>query len=144
MSDEYIAIRQLCERYVDAVNRRDSKDWGATWAPDGIWDMGMGPPTEGRDAIVQSWEKTMANIPGVIMVVHSGVVEAVEGDKARARWYHQENLLMPDDSRMVGKGVYRDDLVRLGGQWHFARRRYSLLYMGPPDMSGAFNPYPQD
>lgn len=59
MSNEYVAIRELCERYVDAVNRRDAKDWGATWAPDAVWDLGRGP-VQGRDQIVAAWEGAMA------------------------------------------------------------------------------------
>jgi uncharacterized protein (TIGR02246 family) len=144
MSDEYVSIRQLCERYVDAVNRRDADDWGATWAPDGVWDMGIGDPPRGRDNVVEFWKAAMAGIPGVVMIVNSGVVDSVEGDTARAHWYHTEHLKMADGSRRVGMGVYRDDLVRLDGEWHFERRRYSLLYTGPSDLSGDFNPYPKD
>ncbi len=143
MSDEYVAIRELCERYVDAVNRRDAQDWGATWAPDATWDLGRGP-VQGREQIVAAWEAAMAGFPHVIMWVHSGVIESVDGDHASARWYHQENLVFPDESRQVGMGVYRDKLVRLDGEWHFENRKYDLLYFGPPDLSGSFNPYPSE
>ena len=143
MSKEYVAIRELCERYVDAVNRRDAADWGATWAPDAAWDLGRGPVT-GRDAIVASWEAAMAGFPHVIMWVHSGVVESVDGDRASARWYHQETLDIAGAGPTVGMGVYRDKLVRIDGQWHFLERKYDLLYFGPPDLSGTFNPYPSD
>lgn len=140
-SNEYVSIRELCERYVDAVNRRDAGDWGATWAADAVWDLGRGP-VQGRDNIVAAWEAAMSGFPNVIMWVHSGVIESVAGDKASARWYHQENLNMPDGSQNVGMGVYRDKLVRIKGEWLFAERKYDLLYFGPPDLSGAFNPYP--
>lgn len=143
MSDEYVAIRQLCERYVDAVNRRDSEDWGATWAPDAIWDLGRGP-VQGREQIVAAWEAAMAGFPHVVMWVHSGVIESVDDDHASARWYHQENLDFADGTRQVGMGVYRDKFVRLNGEWHFAERKYDLLYFGPPDLSGSFNPYPSE
>ena len=143
MSDEYLAIRQLCERYVDAVNRRHTQDWAATWAPDAVWDLGRGP-VEGRDQIVAAWESAMAGFPHVVMWVHSGVIESVDGDRATARWYHQEILDIAGGGRQVGMGVYRDQFVRLDGAWHFAVRRYDLLYFGPPDLSGNFNPYPSD
>ncbi|MCY4200193.1 MAG: nuclear transport factor 2 family protein [Gammaproteobacteria bacterium] len=141
MSEEYVAIRELCERYVDAVNRRDAADWSATWAPDAVWDLGRGP-VSGRENIVAMWEAAMAGLSHVIMWVHSGVIESVEGDQASARWYHQETLDIADGSRMVGMGVYRDKLVRIDAKWHFSERRYHLLYLGPPDLSGNFNAYP--
>ncbi len=143
MTGEYVAIRELCERYVDAVNRRDAADWGATWAADAVWDLGRGPVC-GRENIIATWEAAMAGFPHVIMWVHSGVVESVDGDQASARWYHQEVLDIKDGSRMVGMGVYRDKLVRIDGEWRFSERRYDLLYFGAPDLSGNFSPYPTD
>ena len=38
MSDEY-AIRQLVEKYADAVNRVDKEDWASTWCEDSEWDL---------------------------------------------------------------------------------------------------------
>ncbi len=143
MSDEYVALRQLCERYVDAVNRRAGADWSATWAPDAVWDLGNGP-VAGREAILATWQAAMAGFPHVVMWVHPGVVDSVTGDTAKARWYHQEILHLADGSRQVGMGVYRDQYVRLDGEWRFAVRKYDLLYFGPPDLSGAFNPCPSD
>lgn len=143
MSEEYVAIRELCERYVDAVNRRDAEDWSATWAADAVWDLGRGP-VQGREQIVAAWQAAMNGFPHVIMWVHSGVIESVEGDFATARWYHQETLDFPDGTRQVGMGVYRDKCVRVNGEWQFQERKYDLLYFGPPDLSGAFNPYPSD
>ncbi len=143
MSEAYVAIRELCERYVDAVNRRNVEDWGATWADNAIWDLGRGP-VQGREQIIAAWQAAMAGFPHVVMWVHSGVIESVEGDLATARWYHQEILDFPDGTRQVGMGVYRDQCVRVTGEWQFQERKYDLLYFGPPDLSGAFNSYPSD
>ena len=141
MPDEYLAIRQLCERYVDAVNRRDAAAWVETWAPDGVWRYGGENPPQGRAALARFWEEAMANITAVVMVVDSGVVERVDGAKAKARWYHTENVQMAEAGRMVGMTVYEDDLVRIDGRWHFACREHTLLYSGA-DLSGVFHPYP--
>ena len=51
MSDEY-AIRQLVEKYADAVNRVDKEDWASTWCEDSEWDLSSMPAVTGKDAIV--------------------------------------------------------------------------------------------
>ena len=39
MSDDY-EIRQLVEKYADAVCRRDKDDWSSTWCEDSLWNLG--------------------------------------------------------------------------------------------------------
>jgi ketosteroid isomerase-like protein len=139
---EYVEIRQLVERYADAVNRVDAKDWGACWAPAGVWDLG-GRVMEGRDAVVAFWKQVMPTFPFVVQVIHSGVVNSVDGDRATGTWYLSEYMHRDDGSRNHGIGCYRDEYVRLNGEWHFAKRRYDLLYSGPTDLSGQANPHPE-
>lgn len=140
MPDEYSAIRQLCERYVDALNRRDAEAWIATWAPDGVWEYGGENPPRGRPQLAQFWSTAMADITAVVMVVNSGVIDEVHGDTARARWYHTEDVQIGEDNRLAGVTVYEDDLVRIDGKWHFAKRTHELLYSGS-DLNGQFYPY---
>ena len=40
MNDDY-AIRQLVEKYADAVCRRHKEDWASTWSEDSIWDLSL-------------------------------------------------------------------------------------------------------
>lgn len=140
MPDEYSAIRQLCERYVDAINRRDPEAWIETWAPNGVWEYGGDNPPHGRTELVQFWEQAMTDIKAVVMLVNSGVVDEVDGDTAKARWYHTEDIQIGEDARMTGVTVYEDNLIRIDGQWHFARRTHELLYSGN-DLTGDFRPY---
>ncbi len=138
MPDEYATIRQLCERYVDAVNRRDAEAWVATWAPDGVFEYGGEDPPRGLAAIARFWDQAMSDMR-VVMSVTSGVVERVDGDTAKARWYHTEDVQVGDDQAMAGVTVYEDDLVRIDGEWRFARRTHELLYSG--EIRGTFYPY---
>lgn len=46
------AIRDLNDRYADAVQRADADSWGALWAEDACWTL-MGSRVEGREA--PSW-----------------------------------------------------------------------------------------
>ncbi len=140
MPDEYSAIRQLCERYADAINRRDAEAWIATWAPDGVWDYGGENSPRGHSELARFWERAMADMTAVVMLVNSGVIERVDGDTATARWYHTEDVQLGEDKRMMGVTVYEDDLVRIDGQWRFARRTHEMLY-SDDDLHGSFHPY---
>ena len=37
---------------------------------------------------------------------------------------------------------YRDNYSRVDGQWLFQSREYDVMYFGPADLSGNFNPLP--
>ena len=52
MSDKE-EIRNLVEKYADAVNRVDKEDWASTWAEDAVWDLSSMPPVKGKNAIVE-------------------------------------------------------------------------------------------
>jgi ketosteroid isomerase-like protein len=134
MSD-YAAIRQLVERYVDAVNQRDAEAWGACWAPDGTWDLGPDRQVQGRENFVPAWKAAMAGLPMAILTVHGGVFEGREGDTARARWYISEYLRGGDGVPRFVVGCYHDQYRLIDGDWHFVRRTYERLYNGAPDLS---------
>jgi len=61
MSDKE-EIRNLVEKYADAVCRRDETDWSSTWHDNAIWNLGSIPPVEGRDAIVALWVQAMDRV----------------------------------------------------------------------------------
>jgi uncharacterized protein (TIGR02246 family) len=141
MADEYSAIRQLVERYADAVNRRDEADWAACWAGDAEWDL-SGRKVQGRESIVGLWRGAMSNFPWVVQLVLQGAVERATGERTSGRWYLVELMSTNDGKRQMGLGVYRDSYVKVDGAWRFARRRYDLMYSGPPDLTGMMNAFP--
>ena len=141
-TDDYVALRQLAERYVDAVNRFDSDAWAATWAPDGEWHLAE--VFTGRENIVARWNAVMASIPNVYMHVYSGVIDTVDGDTASGRWYMGEFLNLPGGTRSMNSICYYDTYVRIGGEWHIKTRRFSALYRGPADLSGEFFSLPKE
>ena len=138
-NDDYVAIRQVAERYIDAVNRFDAKAWGETWAPDGEWHVGQ--VHKGRENMVEVWTGIMNSIPNVYMHVYSGVVDDVTGDTASGRWYMGEFLNMPDGSRTMNSICYIDTYDRIDGQWYIKTRKFAALYRGPADLSGEFSKY---
>ena len=141
-TEDYTAIRQVAERYVDAVNRFDGEAWSMTWAPDGVWET-PGGSRNGREEALSSWMSSMTRLPNVYMHVYSGVVDDVTGDTASGRWYMGEFLNMPDGSRSMNSICYVDTYARIDGQWFIQTRRFEPLYRGPADLSGEFSKLPQ-
>ena len=140
-TDDYVALRMVAERYVDAVNRFDSDAWAATWAPDGEWHLSE--VFKGRETIVARWNAVMSSIPNVYMHVYSGVIDTVDGDTASGRWYMGEFLNLPGGARSMNSICYYDTYVRLDGQWYIKTRRFSALYRGSADLSGEFFALPK-
>ncbi|MDH3755696.1 MAG: nuclear transport factor 2 family protein [Acidimicrobiia bacterium] len=136
MSD-HDAIRDLTHRYADAVCRCDADAWGATWAPDGVWDMGGGRVVEGRDAVVQTWTAAMGGFHAVMHFITNGTA-TLGGDSGTGRWYVNEYLALPDGGRTSFYAYYDDEYVRIGGNWLFGRRTLVPLYAGPTDLSAPF------
>jgi hypothetical protein len=137
-TDDYVALRQVAERYVDAVNRMDADAWGQTFAPDGEWHLSSTSVHKGRDRVVSAWSGIMKGIPNVYMHVYSGVVDEVNGDTASGRWYMGEYLNLANGTRTMNQICYFDTYVRLDGQWYIKTRKYSALYRGKGDFSGEF------
>jgi len=144
---EELAIRSLVARYSDAVARRDERDWAATWAQDSEWHI-FGRPTQGRDEIVSLFSKLIGSLSFVLQLPSFGIVELDEtggavGPEAKGRWYITEYAQSKGEP-LFTLGVYHDRYTRQDGGWRFARRRFDVLYMGPPGLSGAPTPFPTD
>jgi ketosteroid isomerase-like protein len=128
--EQELAIRDLAARYIDAVNRRDAADWGATWSERGVWEI-FGQRVEGRAAIVPFWEAAMAGFPFAFMQLGSGTLELGGADAASGRWYMTEHLVTADGQALLTLGRYDDRYVREDGAWRFALRTYTMLRQTP-------------
>ena len=129
------AIRDLIERYADAVNRRDAAAWAALWTADGVWEV-FGSAIPGRYAVLGAWSAALKGFAFVFHVSHSAVIE-LAGDTARARWTISEQLVDARGRASLLLALYHDQYCREAGAWRIARRRLEPLYQGPPDLSGA-------
>jgi hypothetical protein len=133
--DDRALIEDLQARYLFAFDFGDPQGYAGTFAPDGILDFGQGE-VKGREAIAkfiadgrkrteEARAKTPAGErPSIGRHVINNMVIAVDGKKAHgvAYWTH-----MTSGSNGRGTvdffGHYEDDLVKVKGQWLFARRR---------------------
>lgn len=123
-------IRELIERYADAVMRFCPEDWAATWADaDAEWIF-VGHPqlsaTYGKANIVENWTTRMAEHPPLHFQVQIGVIKTEEYS-AIARSYTVEtfNMGMPDARQVYGR--YEDQLVKEANAWKFRRRCFTFL-----------------
>jgi len=132
-------VRDLVSRYCDALARGDREAWAATWADDGEWEL-LGERTRGRDRIVARWDELIAGLSFIVQLAHTGLIE-IDGDAGTGRWSITEQGQLGNGKGMLNIGIYDDEYVRRNGTWYFARRRFSALYMGPPDLSGKAAPY---
>jgi hypothetical protein len=139
--EDKLEIQHLAQTYADGVMQRNAELWGSTWAENGEWSLpGMEKPISGRETLKGFWSKVMEGYPYVLHWVQPGLIE-VNGDKATARFYVQENIKDAKGDQVRVAGVYDDDLVRENGKWKFARRVFAVLYRGPTDLSGNWAPY---
>jgi ketosteroid isomerase-like protein len=122
-------LRELLERYCDAVNQRDAVAWGANWAEDGEWNLPALGITglKGRAKIVETWSGAMTMFSFANMLTMPGSIE-VDGERAKLRSYTSEYLVMPDGTVRTPKGQYDDVCVKRGGRWYFLSRTFAVLH----------------
>jgi len=133
--DDRALIEDLQARYLFAFDFGDPEGYAGTFAPDGILDFGWGE-IKGRDAIAkfivdgrkrteEARAKTPAGQrPNVGRHIISNMVIKVDGNKARAQAYWSHMTSGPDGRGGVDFfGHYEDELVKVNGEWLFARRR---------------------
>lgn len=117
-ADERALIENLQARYLFALDFKDHDLYVTTFTPHGVLDVGNGEIV-GREAI----KAAVANMPGGRHHI-TNLVLRIDGDRAtgRAAWMHTGKNA---EGRMTigGYGHYEDDLVKVDGEWLFAKRR---------------------
>ena len=145
--NQYLAIQRLAHRYADAVVQRDVLRWSSCWAQEAAWDLGNGRAVVGKDAIVALWSGAMGTMTAVVQNVLNGDVWVGSRDESdpqdetgslHGRWYIVEHYQPASGDRGLLLGHYDDEYVRDGDDWLYSRRRLTVHYAGPPDLSGTF------
>jgi hypothetical protein len=135
-AEDRARIEDLQARYLFAFDFGDAAGYANTFAPDGILNYGAGE-IKGREAIAgfiasgrERTAEARANPPpgerppvGRHIINNIVVTVAADGNSARgqAYWTH-----MTSDATGYGTvdffGHYEDELVKIDGEWYFARR----------------------
>ena len=123
--EDRLAIRELNDRYSDAVLRADAKDWGALWAEDAHWNL-MGQEVDGREAIVKMWTGAMGGLEAVSFVCATCATDT-RGMTGTGRVQTHEIMLTKDGATRVIGGRYEDVYVRKGGGWLYKSRIFSIV-----------------
>lgn len=128
-------IRQLKGRYFFHMDSKDWAAWREVFTDDIEMDVsahfpGAPDPSlhiyRGVDTVVA----TVSGSVGPIVTVHHGHTPliTIESDEAASGiWAMEDNLIMPDGSRMLGYGHYYEEYRKVGGAWKIARTRLARL-----------------
>lgn len=125
-------IQEVLNRYSDGVTRRDWAQVATVFAPDATWEV------VGSEFKFQG-PKVAESIQGIVMAANflvqmiSSTLIEVKGDTATARSTVLEagefdaGKYQPYKARMDSYGIYEDTLKKIGGQWKFASRRFTMI-----------------
>ena len=127
---EELLLRDLVNRYADAVCRQDSSGVAALFAADGVWQVGGYGEPAGHEKIAAFLDGLLASWATIVHALLSGRIhlDPVDHDRATGRWYISEFGQRTDGTEVFFAGVYHDEYVRDGGLWRFARRRYDSMF----------------
>lgn len=123
--EDRILIRERYGAYSDAVFQRNNHAWLACWHDDGVWDIFEREIT-GKDALLAQWDETWSALERMAFFSEIGAIE-VRGDRASARSYCREIVVLKGGDILKVAAHYADELLKEDGAWLFARRQYSIL-----------------
>lgn len=128
-------IKQLKGRYFAHMDLRSWDEWRDVFADDAVMDVsGQYPDApdpsvyvmRGADAIVAMVTRALVGI----VTAHHGhtpLISIESDDTAKAIWAMEDNLFLPDGSRMLGYGHYHEQYRRIGAAWKIAHTRLTRL-----------------
>jgi len=129
--EDRMLIRELYGVASDASSRGDKEAWIDTLADEGCeWNTHYFNQA-GKAAIRDQWDQLWANFEKVGFLGDIGSIE-VNGDTAKARATAREVIRLKDGKLYKLIGLYRDDLVKVNGEWKFTRRNYEPLVEEDP------------
>lgn len=121
-AEDTLAIRMLIDQYSDAANRCSAEDMAAVYSEDGeVVPLGE-KPIRGREALVEVFAYTIAQMEFMNQVCSGVVIEETETG-ATSRCTVTEFAKRRDKDKLdIFLGTYEDVLVRTEEGWRFARR----------------------
>jgi uncharacterized protein (TIGR02246 family) len=121
------ALRQLINRFCDAMMRADAATFVATFDPDGVWTL-AGKPVIGAAAIREAFERMVQAVDWIVQSAPQMVIEVDErAGTGTGRVMIQERFRRRNSRAVSVIGTYHDGYVRRAGQWRFAERRLEII-----------------
>jgi ketosteroid isomerase-like protein len=124
--EDRLAIRELQDRYAEAVFRYDAVAYAATWTADAHWEI-LDHKVDGIADILALWKKFMDDMDTVVMNVTGGTID-IQGDTGTGRWYILDVNRTKDRRELIISSAYDDVYQRdEKGQWRFKSRKLQLF-----------------
>lgn len=133
-----LALRELGERYTMGITAHDWDMVGSCYHDDARWYVPqMGFDFVGRDVIVSNVRELIEPNALHMQMLHSVVIDSLEGDRATMRSILHEMAHHPSGERGVNVfGIYYDEVARREGVWRFQNRRFEVHYLDPNPLPG--------
>lgn len=122
-------IRERMSAYADSMFSQDLEGWLSHFTEDIAWRFGANA-MHGREELRASWPNLWNPLKAMGLFIEVTSIE-VEGERAKAKCYSRQIFFHKDGKVVKLVGLYRDVLVRQGGEWLFAERSYEMLGQEP-------------
>ena len=134
--EDKFAIEELIARYNQSLDSGDYVTWVACWAEDATLD-GIGKLLTGKpqiQAFADQYEGSTRSKINALKHYTVNILSRIDGDTATSSSYLQLVNTTDKGVKILFTGRYEDDLIRINGQWQFARRK---LHQDKPPTTGA-------
>lgn len=126
-----LAIRELVDRYNDAINHRDWPMLATLFAPDAVWEIAapVHLRLEGAPKIAGGIRWAVSRQEVLVQVTSAVVIESSAPDRATVRSTMTEfSRVREGDAGMQSVGTFYDQVSKLDGAWCFAQRLFRVRY----------------
>ena|SRR5579859_1443208 len=129
----HLAVRDLLDRYTDAINERDWASLEQLFADGGIWDLRTVDDQsnqlfEGRQHVASGIRGLVETTQRVIQMNHAPIIQ-IDGPRATARSTMHEVSWMHHGIRVTLFGTYHDAMIREDdGEWRFTKRQFRMKH----------------
>src|SRR5262245_12463466 len=135
---ERLAIRDVVQRYSDAVSRNLWDVVESTFTTDCVLDLVAPFPmlVEGGRAIRDALEDRCKDLDALFQTSTGTVIELTGNDEATATTLVTELAHQSGAFSMEMRGIYYDHLRKEDGAWRFSRRRFQGVYSDRTPLTG--------
>jgi len=109
---EKLAIQELCSRYCQTIDAQDSDGWARCFEADGAFEFD-GHVVHGYAALREYADAHTRVMRGRHMTLNH--LYDLQGDRATGRATTVVSIATPGGYKIMGQGVYEDDLVKMDG-----------------------------
>jgi len=134
-----LAIRELVDRYNDAINHRNWVGLAGLFAPDATWEVAapLNLRFESSAKIAGGLRWMIGRMELLVQVSSAVVITALEPDRALVRSTMIEfSRQRPGGAGMRSTGTHHDEVQRTAGTWYFKHRTFRTRYLDHAPLPG--------